>query len=247
MAASLVSIRRHQDGLEFCSCSDWCWYLEQTNLMKLVRASQWRAEEEKGIEQTEVYTYSHGAVLIKADDSHCLEFCCSNCVICFSATPNYFRGVEHSFRRRDVFVWMWDLEKKNITDVWSLISLSFISLLLSSSESSHCLSFSRRFYLCSSIPSLPPPPAECGGRFKGESSGRILSPGYPFPYDNNLRCTWVIEVDSGNIVRCWSAFPHTCRDMLHHFTPINNQNQFPSPSPVDSNPHLWPWPETSAV
>lgn len=45
------------------------------------------------------------------------------------------------------------------------------------------------------------PAAECGGRFKGESSGRILSPGYPFPYDNNLRCTWTIEVDSGNIVR----------------------------------------------
>ncbi|OXB80743.1 UNVERIFIED_CONTAM: hypothetical protein H355_013536, partial [Colinus virginianus] len=42
--------------------------------------------------------------------------------------------------------------------------------------------------------------AECGGRFKGESSGRILSPGYPFPYDNNLRCMWVIEVDPGNIV-----------------------------------------------
>lgn len=44
-------------------------------------------------------------------------------------------------------------------------------------------------------------PAECGGRFKGESSGRILSPGYPFPYDNNLRCMWIIEVDPGNIVR----------------------------------------------
>lgn len=44
-------------------------------------------------------------------------------------------------------------------------------------------------------------PAECGGRFKGESSGRILSPGYPFPYDNNLRCLWIIEVDPGNIVR----------------------------------------------
>ncbi|KAI4582045.1 hypothetical protein MJG53_009570 [Ovis ammon polii x Ovis aries] len=41
---------------------------------------------------------------------------------------------------------------------------------------------------------------ECGGRFKGESSGRILSPGYPFPYDNNLRCMWMIEVDPGNIV-----------------------------------------------
>lgn len=43
--------------------------------------------------------------------------------------------------------------------------------------------------------------AECGGSFKGESTGRILSPGYPFPYDNNLRCTWTIEVNSGNIVR----------------------------------------------
>lgn len=43
--------------------------------------------------------------------------------------------------------------------------------------------------------------AECGGSFKGESTGRILSPGYPFPYDNNLRCTWTIEVNVGNIVR----------------------------------------------
>ncbi|KAG7260560.1 hypothetical protein CRUP_000113 [Coryphaenoides rupestris] len=41
---------------------------------------------------------------------------------------------------------------------------------------------------------------ECGGSFKGISTGRILSPGYPFPYDNNLRCTWTIGVDSGNIV-----------------------------------------------
>ncbi|XP_064839021.1 CUB and sushi domain-containing protein 3-like isoform X1 [Oncorhynchus masou masou] len=47
---------------------------------------------------------------------------------------------------------------------------------------------------------LPSCIAECGGKFTGESSGRILSPGYPFPYDNNLRCTWIIEVDSGNIV-----------------------------------------------
>ncbi|KAH0502555.1 CUB and sushi domain-containing protein 3 [Microtus ochrogaster] len=47
---------------------------------------------------------------------------------------------------------------------------------------------------------LPSCIAECGGRFKGESSGRILSPGYPFPYDNNLRCMWMIEVDPGNIV-----------------------------------------------
>ncbi|KAG7279982.1 hypothetical protein CRUP_025234 [Coryphaenoides rupestris] len=30
---------------------------------------------------------------------------------------------------------------------------------------------------------LPSCIAECGGRFKGESSGRIISPGYPFPHD----------------------------------------------------------------
>ncbi|XP_027868692.1 CUB and sushi domain-containing protein 3-like isoform X5 [Xiphophorus couchianus] len=47
---------------------------------------------------------------------------------------------------------------------------------------------------------LPSCIAECGGSFKGESTGRILSPGYPFPYDNNLRCTWTIEVSPGNIV-----------------------------------------------
>ncbi|KAJ8013388.1 hypothetical protein DPEC_G00052750 [Dallia pectoralis] len=47
---------------------------------------------------------------------------------------------------------------------------------------------------------LPSCIAECGGRFKGESTGRILSPGYPFPYDNNLHCTWVITVATGNIV-----------------------------------------------
>lgn len=53
-------------------------------------------------------------------------------------------------------------------------------------------------------------PAECGGRFKGESSGRILSPGYPFPYDNNLRCMWMIEVDPGNIVRYFSVILLFC-------------------------------------
>uniref|UniRef100_A0A3Q2Q9C4 CUB and Sushi multiple domains 3 n=1 Tax=Fundulus heteroclitus TaxID=8078 RepID=A0A3Q2Q9C4_FUNHE len=47
---------------------------------------------------------------------------------------------------------------------------------------------------------LPSCIAECGGSFNGESTGRILSPGYPFPYDNNLRCTWTIEVNPGNIV-----------------------------------------------
>ncbi|TNN72286.1 CUB and sushi domain-containing protein 3 [Liparis tanakae] len=54
--------------------------------------------------------------------------------------------------------------------------------------------------------------AECGGRFKSESSGRILSPGYPFPYDNNLRCTWTIEVDSGNILLAFDT--EASHDML---------------------------------
>uniref|UniRef100_A0A3Q2Z1X2 CUB and Sushi multiple domains 3a n=1 Tax=Hippocampus comes TaxID=109280 RepID=A0A3Q2Z1X2_HIPCM len=52
----------------------------------------------------------------------------------------------------------------------------------------------------------------CGGRFKSESTGRILSPGYPFPYDNNLRCTWTIEVDSGNIFLAFDT--EASHDML---------------------------------
>lgn len=43
--------------------------------------------------------------------------------------------------------------------------------------------------------------AECGGRVQAATSGRILSPGYPAPYDNNLHCTWVIEADPGKTIR----------------------------------------------
>lgn len=43
--------------------------------------------------------------------------------------------------------------------------------------------------------------AECGGRIPTATSGRILSPGYPAPYDNNLHCTWVIEADPGRTIR----------------------------------------------
>lgn len=64
-------------------------------------------------------------------------------------------------------------------------------------------------------------PAECGGRFKGESSGRILSPGYPFPYDNNLRCMWMIEVDPGNIVRySKTVLVHRGRGEKERFWPV---------------------------
>ncbi|XP_053123530.1 CUB and sushi domain-containing protein 2 isoform X5 [Hemicordylus capensis] len=44
---------------------------------------------------------------------------------------------------------------------------------------------------------LPTCVAECGGTIKGESSGRILSPGYPTPYDHNLNCVWTIEAEAG--------------------------------------------------
>ncbi|KAM6428143.1 CUB and sushi domain-containing protein 2 isoform 2-T3 [Liasis olivaceus] len=44
---------------------------------------------------------------------------------------------------------------------------------------------------------LPTCVAECGGSIRGESSGRILSPGYPTPYDHNLNCVWTIEAEAG--------------------------------------------------
>lgn len=43
--------------------------------------------------------------------------------------------------------------------------------------------------------------AECGGHISDATSGRILSPGYPAPYDNNLHCTWSIEADTGKTIR----------------------------------------------
>uniref|UniRef100_A0AAV2LT87 CUB and Sushi multiple domains 1 n=1 Tax=Knipowitschia caucasica TaxID=637954 RepID=A0AAV2LT87_KNICA len=47
---------------------------------------------------------------------------------------------------------------------------------------------------------LPSCSAECGGHITGAVSGRILSPGYPAPYDNNLHCTWTIEADTGKTI-----------------------------------------------
>uniref|UniRef100_A0A452HNN1 Uncharacterized protein n=1 Tax=Gopherus agassizii TaxID=38772 RepID=A0A452HNN1_9SAUR len=44
---------------------------------------------------------------------------------------------------------------------------------------------------------LPVCIAECGGTIRGESSGRILSPAYPTPYDHNLNCIWTIEAEAG--------------------------------------------------
>lgn len=43
--------------------------------------------------------------------------------------------------------------------------------------------------------------AECGGTIKDEPSGRILSPGYPAPYEHNLHCIWTIEAAPGSTIR----------------------------------------------
>ncbi|CAB1312927.1 unnamed protein product [Coregonus sp. 'balchen'] len=60
-----------------------------------------------------------------------------------------------------------------------------------------CLSGDRRVW----DKPLPSCLAECGGHIAGAISGRILSPGYPAPYDNNLHCTWSIEADTGKTIR----------------------------------------------
>ncbi|KAK2920300.1 hypothetical protein Q8A73_002504 [Channa argus] len=59
-----------------------------------------------------------------------------------------------------------------------------------------CLSGDRRVW----DKPLPACIAECGGHITGAVSGRILSPGYPAPYDNNLHCTWTIEADIGKTI-----------------------------------------------
>lgn len=43
--------------------------------------------------------------------------------------------------------------------------------------------------------------AECGGTIKNEPSGRILSPGFPAPYEHNLHCIWTIEAPPGSTIR----------------------------------------------
>ncbi|XP_019508240.1 PREDICTED: CUB and sushi domain-containing protein 1 [Hipposideros armiger] len=59
-----------------------------------------------------------------------------------------------------------------------------------------CLSGDRRVW-DKPVPSCV---AECGGQIHAATSGRLLSPGYPAPYDNNLHCTWVIEADPGKTI-----------------------------------------------
>ncbi|KAI5211293.1 Cub And Sushi Domain-Containing Protein 1 [Manis pentadactyla] len=64
------------------------------------------------------------------------------------------------------------------------------------SNSLTCLSGDRRVW----DKPLPSCEAECGGQIHAATSGRILSPGYPAPYDNNLHCTWTVEADPGKTI-----------------------------------------------
>ncbi|XP_069583000.1 CUB and sushi domain-containing protein 1 [Ranitomeya imitator] len=59
-----------------------------------------------------------------------------------------------------------------------------------------CLSGDRRVW----NKPLPTCNAECGGRIYAAASGRILSSGYPAPYENNLHCTWILEADPGKTI-----------------------------------------------
>nr|XP_015204236.1 PREDICTED: CUB and sushi domain-containing protein 2 isoform X1 [Lepisosteus oculatus] len=56
---------------------------------------------------------------------------------------------------------------------------------------------------------LPHCVAECGGIIRGETSGRILSPGYPAPYDHNLHCVWTIEAQPGSTIGLHFLVFHT--------------------------------------
>uniref|UniRef100_A0A8C7XQX3 CUB and Sushi multiple domains 2 n=1 Tax=Oryzias sinensis TaxID=183150 RepID=A0A8C7XQX3_9TELE len=56
---------------------------------------------------------------------------------------------------------------------------------------------------------LPLCVAECGGTIKDEPSGRILSPGYPGPYEHNMHCVWTIEAASGSTISLHFLVFHT--------------------------------------
>ncbi|KAL6088241.1 hypothetical protein STEG23_016274, partial [Scotinomys teguina] len=79
---------------------------------------------------------------------------------------------------------------------------------------------------------MPSCVAECGGLIHAATSGRILSPGYPAPYDNNLHCTWTIEADPGKTISLhFIVFDtETAHDILKVWD-----------GPVDSNILLKEW------
>lgn len=77
-----------------------------------------------------------------------------------------------------------------------------------------------------SPPLSMPFPAECGGTIKDEPSGRILSPGYPSPYEHNLHCVWTIEAAPGSTIRSErrSPFCHFIRFLIALFFPRRSFN-----------------------
>uniref|UniRef100_A0AAZ3Q759 CUB and Sushi multiple domains 2 n=1 Tax=Oncorhynchus tshawytscha TaxID=74940 RepID=A0AAZ3Q759_ONCTS len=56
---------------------------------------------------------------------------------------------------------------------------------------------------------LPQCVAECGGTIRDETTGRILSPGYPAPYEHNLHCVWSIEAAQGSTIGLHFLVFHT--------------------------------------
>lgn len=83
--------------------------------------------------------------------------------------------------------------------------------------------------------------AECGGTIKDEPTGRILSPGYPAPYEHNLHCVWTIEAALGSTIGSVSTFP------LPPYSPSvlsSRVVRWMSSSASNRNLHaylLWPW------
>jgi len=50
------------------------------------------------------------------------------------------------------------------------------------------------------VSTTPLPPGSCGGFLQGQS-GAFSSPGFPSNYEDNMECTWTIEVPEGMVVR----------------------------------------------
>ncbi|KAI4818313.1 hypothetical protein KUCAC02_011657, partial [Chaenocephalus aceratus] len=69
---------------------------------------------------------------------------------------------------------------------------------------------------------LPLCMAECGGAIKDELSGRILSPGYPAPYEHNLHCTWTIEAPSGSTIRSEQRFVSFLHFLVYHTEEVHD-------------------------
>lgn len=84
------------------------------------------------------------------------------------------------------------------------LTICFIDLIFRASRSLFSFSY---ITICYSPPLSIPFPAECGGTIKDEPSGRILSPGYPSPYEHNLHCVWTIEAAPGSTIRSEQRSP----------------------------------------